>query len=414
MLDRQALTHLSLRNYRSIAHMDLNLSPLTVFIGPNGSGKSNVLSAIRFLATTAGKDLESALSDFGGFHGLHREAVDTKRAEEVELQLAGTVTSRSSIQALDEYDLKFGVKQRGRITREEMFKFKRTRGRGRRRIIRVQGTEISVGNEQQQNSVGAEQLSKALDLATEQTTGLFTAQTVRISDQGDTEGIVKFASFLKSLVVFEPQVRDIVKPARLDHDPAEERLTQDGSNLATVLEQLAQRDADSFDRLISDMRGCLPGLEEIKFDHRGGASAFTVVQVREHGSRQPFDLADMSFGTVRMLALLTALHQLNPPPVMAIEEIDSGLHPYALDILVERLREASDYTQFLVSSHSPTFVNRLAPEELVICNRDPNTGASIIPAIQPEAIEAAIQAADGPRAGELWFAGVLDGVPRGA
>jgi hypothetical protein len=55
-------------------------------------------------------------------------------------------------------------------------------------------------------------------------------------------------------------------------------------------------------------------------------------------------------------------------------------------------------------------VNRLRPEEIIVCDRDPQTGASVIPAASADEIASAVQASDwGP--GELWFSGVIRGVP---
>ena len=104
-----------------------------------------------------------------------------------------------------------------------------------------------------------------------------------------------------------------------------------------------------------------------------------VAELHENGLRRPIELADASFGTVRMLALLTALHDPDPPNLTVIEEVDHGLHPYALDVLVNRMREASGRTQIIAVSHSPTLVNRLESEELILCDRDPETGESVIP-----------------------------------
>lgn len=52
-----------------------------------------------------------------------------------------------------------------------------------------------------------------------------------------------------------------------------------------------------------------------------------VAELHENGLRRPIELADASFGTVRMLALLTALHDPDPPALTVIEEVDHGLHP---------------------------------------------------------------------------------------
>ena len=48
--------------------------------------------------------------------------------------------------------------------------------------------------------------------------------------------------------------------------------------------------------------------------------------------------------SLRLLALLAAPHEPDPPPFMAIGEIDHGLHPYAMDVLLDRLRAASRRT----------------------------------------------------------------------
>ena len=104
------------------------------------------------------------------------------------------------------------------------------------------------------------------------------------------------------------------------------------------------------------------------------------------------------------------LHDPNPPKLSCIEEIDHGLHPHVLDKIVERLRSASERTQLLLATHSPTFINRLTPGEVIICERDPKTGASRIPAITQEEV-AAILKGDPLGLGELWFTGTLGGVP---
>jgi hypothetical protein len=68
-----------------------------------------------------------------------------------------------------------------------------------------------------------------------------------------------------------------------------------------------------------------------------------------------------------------------------IEEIDHGLHPHILDRLVELLRQASNRTQFLIATHSPALVNRLTPDELIVCERGEDA-ASRIPAIDPATV----------------------------
>ncbi|HVR37935.1 MAG TPA: AAA family ATPase, partial [Thermoanaerobaculia bacterium] len=44
------IERVSLMNYKSIAHCDVELRPLTVVVGRNGSGKSNFIDSLHFVA----------------------------------------------------------------------------------------------------------------------------------------------------------------------------------------------------------------------------------------------------------------------------------------------------------------------------------------------------------------------------
>lgn len=49
------ITRAALHNYRSIAHIDLDVADYLVLLGPNNHGKSNILSALEFALTTSAK-----------------------------------------------------------------------------------------------------------------------------------------------------------------------------------------------------------------------------------------------------------------------------------------------------------------------------------------------------------------------
>jgi predicted ATPase len=386
------LTELRAKEFRSLADVTIPLAPLTVLVGPNGSGKSNVLNMLRFLASTVRFDLASAIDEWGGFDHIKRQA--GKPTSQVSLGVTGQITQHSSQNALDIYDLSFRQTARGTLTRSETFQFKRTKGRGRRITISGDRAEFS----------GDDHQPVAQRLANSQTTGLATLP--KLADDQGGEGIRALAEFLSSLRVLEPDVSEARTPARMISGP----LADDASNLAAALHRLSTTDEDAFGALQSDLRYCLQGLDAIEFQSIGGPGKSVAVVLRERGVRQPVELADASFGTVRLLAILTALHEPDPPPFTAIEEIDHGLHPYAIDILVDRMRRAAEHTQLLIATHSPTLVNRLRPEELVVCGRDPETGASLIPMMDSAAMLRAVEASE-LGLGELWFAGAIGGVP---
>ena len=384
------------KGFRSLAEVDVPLGPLTVLVGPNGSGKTNVLGVLRFLASTVRFDLAAAIDAAGGYLYVQRQD-GRGPSSRVVLGVQGIVTTHASFGALDEYELKFYRSASDRLIREESFVWKRTPGQGRR--LTVKGTKVEFGADDM-----GEGSRETRQLANRQVTGLATLPDW--SDAEGGEGIRLLAQFLSGIRILEPDMQAARMPSRITPGS----LADDASNLPSALHNLHVTEPDSFAILEEEMRACLPGLDGIGFELLGGPSRGVMVVLRERGVRIPVELADASFGTVRLLALLTALHEADQPPFTAIEEADHGLHPYALDLLVERLRATSKHTQLLVTTHAPTFVNRLRPNELVVCDRDPATGASEIPALSSQEVARREQeSAQG--LGELWFAGALGGVP---
>ncbi|CAL9623780.1 hypothetical protein SUDANB21_05926 [Streptomyces sp. enrichment culture] len=184
-------------------------------------------------------------------------------------------------------------------------------------------------------------------------------------------------------------------------------LSPRAENLAGFLIHLSGRE-EIWEDLVADAQTILPQLENIEFEEVGGFAERLTVVLRERGLRRLTPLADASYGTVRLLGLLALLYDPNPPAFTCIEEIDHGLHPQALELVVQRLREAAERTQFIVATHSPALVDRLRPEEFVVCDRD-DGGASIIPALTVDEVRAIVEESGGQPLGELWFSGVLGG-----
>ena len=395
-MNRKRLTMLRAKGFRSLADVDVPLGPLTVLVGPNGSGKTNVLGVLRFLASTVQFDLAAAIDAAGGFLYVLRQD-GRGPSSRVVLGVQGIITTHASHGAPDEYELKFYRSTKEQLIREESFVWKRTPGQGRR--LTIKGTKVEFGTDDTDAGDRETRL-----LANRQATGLATLPDW--SDEEGGEGIRLLADFLSDIRILEPDMQAARRPARIIPG----RLADDASNLAAALHNLSLSAPDSFAILVEEVKECLPGLDAIEFELLGGPSRGVMVVLRERGVRLPIELADASFGTVRLLALLTALHETDQPPFTAIEEADHGLHPYALDLLVERLRATSEHTQLLVTTHAPTFVNRLRPDELVVCDRDPATGASEIPTLPShEVARREQQSTQG--LGELWFAGAVGGVP---
>jgi predicted ATPase len=171
---------------------------------------------------------------------------------------------------------------------------------------------------------------------------------------------------------------------------------------------MAQAYPQVWEKLVEDARTVLPNVQDIDFTFPSGPAHEVIVVLKESGLRRPTQLADASYGTIRLLGILALLYDPEPPPLTCIEEVDHGLHPQALELLVWRLRDASQRTQLIIATHSPTLADRLTPDEMIICERRMD-GSSAIPAISSAQIRNIVAASGGQPLGELWFSGALGG-----
>jgi predicted ATPase len=91
----------------------------------------------------------------------------------------------------------------------------------------------------------------------------------------------------------------------------------------------------------------------------------------------------LSDGTLRFAALVAAFFQPDMPDIITIEEIENGIHPTRLRLLVELLKSQSSESgpQVFATTHSPVVLAWLDEsdyETTFFCKRDEETGASII------------------------------------
>ncbi|MFC7650247.1 AAA family ATPase [Streptosporangium lutulentum] len=159
------------------------------------------------------------------------------------------------------------------------------------------------------------------------------------------------ADFLSTFRIFDVDVTRACLPSRVSRN-GDETIADNASNLAGFLLMLRDTDEEAWERLQADAVEVLPQLEALDFEYPSGGAHAVVVVLRERGLRDTTPLLDASYGTIRLLGLLAMLYDPNPPALTCVEEIDHGLHPQALELLVERIREASERTQFIIATHS--------------------------------------------------------------
>jgi predicted ATPase len=193
-------------------------------------------------------------------------------------------------------------------------------------------------------------------------------------------------------------------------------LEQTGSGLAGVLDRLRDQYPERFEAMNAELARWLPEFDRILFDTPAGGQK--SIALRDRVSQHRIPAGDLSQGTLLALGILTIAHLPDPPPLVAFEEPDRGIHPRLLrDVrdALYRLAYPSDYgesrapVQVIATTHSPYMLDlfREHLDEVVVAEKHGNE-AKFLPLAQRPDIDKILHDA---QLSDAWFTGVLGGVP---
>jgi predicted ATPase len=181
-------------------------------------------------------------------------------------------------------------------------------------------------------------------------------------------------------------------------------LEDSGSNLALVLQEM------DFHGSLNPVKEYLHRLsdrfEDIKIRLEGGRA---TLYLQERGTKM-IPATCLSDGTLKFLCLMAVLFDPNPARLVCIEEPETGLHPDALSLVADALREASSRTQIVITTHSDALVDRFSdePENVVICDRD-STESTRFRRLSSEQLKEWLEEYT---LGDLWRRGEIGGTQR--
>jgi predicted ATPase len=322
------------RNYKSIANCDVRLHPLTFLVGPNGAGKSNFLDALRFVSDALRTSLDHALRDRGGIKEVRRRSGGHPTHFSVHLDFV----LRSG--ETGHYAFRIGARPRGGhevqteecvVNPAELF--------SQEAFFKVHDGKVTTS-------------AKVAPAAAADRLFLVTA-----SGLPEFRRVYEAFSRMGFYNLNPGRIRDLQPP------DAGELLARDGSNIASVLGQLGQNAPAAKQRIEEYLGKVVPGVSAVDVLRLGPKETLEFRQ-RVAGSKDPwrFPASNMSDGTLRVLGILVALFQSGNgagtgASLVGIEEPEVALHPAAAGVLLDSLRDASERTQVLVTSHSPDLLD---------------------------------------------------------
>ena len=344
---------------------------ITVLVGANNSGKSNIVKLFELIAATARiGDFRKAATLFGGLESL------VTRGDKPQMSIVVNFRDRDSIATY-----RLGWEPDCEVVSYSI----------------GGGAEVQVARDDQ----GRYKLPGGASAGGPVGFGL------RMwSSQDDAPAPV--SALQRALINII--VRDLSVPAMRAPSPTRRgaELGRDGLHLAAVLDDL---NPDLLDAVGREVRTTAPEIKRV-LARNADEPGTKIVGVVE-GRGEVFTANELSDGLLLFIGLSVSVALAGSArSVLAIEEPERGVHPRRIRDLVDMLKDAAVRgSQVVVTTHSPELLNefRDQPESVLILDRD-ESGTHVIRLSDREEWVAELQ---DKSLGDIWYSGVLGGVPRG-
>ena len=391
------LKSLHLQDFLSFGRncMPVELGPLNVIIGANGSGKSNFVEAIDLMraAPCASETSSSrAIVRDGGGAGewIWKGAKDDSGAcIEAVLDHPGRETDlRYMMRFADDGENRFELRE------ERVEEAVPSDGRNDPHIFyrRVDGKSLLEENGKHREfengdiDPGTSILARCKD----------SDRYPELAWLGDAFGkmrIYREWSFGRNAALRVPQKAD----------QSDDRLSTDAGNLGPVLERL-RRNPEVKERFLKALSKLYWAVDDFDVLVEGGAA-----QVIMHEGRHSVPIQRLSDGTLRYHCLLAILCNPDPGPLICIEEPELGMHPDTVGAIADLLKEVSERTQIIITTHSYILVDALTeqPESVFVAQH--NVDGTRLERIEADRINHLFKYS-GNSLAEIWMSGEIGGL----
>ncbi|MFJ5233571.1 AAA family ATPase [Kitasatospora sp. NPDC088391] len=308
------ITQIRIDGFKSFVGFELDVHPVTVLLGVNGAGKSNLFDALRLVAGTIHRGFKETL------------AADRRLAARNLFHRSGTGPLR------DEFTITVGMTVPRPV--EVVLRARRDGGA----VLDRDGSGVRL-------------------FAPDGRPGARIPLTVLREGLGEfsDDELKVFAQVLVECDTWQPYTLEPAALRELGRPEADGPLEPRGSNLATVVHRIEETAPDRFVRLTADLAALVPGVRGIRTEVLRTRGEFDFeVEFQHTGWVSPASLSD---GTLRALALLAAYWDPKQRGLLAVEEIENGMHLSQVARLLHRLGRGDG--QLLVTTHSAALLAAL-------------------------------------------------------
>ena len=176
-------------------------------------------------------------------------------------------------------------------------------------------------------------------LTTRNTSILFQSKSLHLKKKEIVDVATNLLELLGGIFVLDP-----IPNHMRDYSQLSESLMTDGSNIAGVLAALEDGKREAIQNKLTSYLKQIPekDIESVWAERIGKFNTDAMLYCKEGWKQDEECIVDargMSDGTLRFLAIVTAMLTNEKTKLIVVEEVDNGLHPSRADILLNMLKE---------------------------------------------------------------------------
>ena len=150
-----------------------------------------------------------------------------------------------------------------------------------------------------------------------------------------------------------------------------------------------------------------PYFDDFMLEPKESNDELIVLKWHQKGCEDVLNASQLSDGTLRFICLTTLLLQPSElqPATIIVDEPELGLHPYAITMFAEMVKQVSSKKQIIISTQSVELLNEFDVEDVVVVNKD-NDGSSKFSRLKEDELKDWL---DDYTLGDLWQKNILGG-----
>jgi predicted ATPase len=355
------INRISIKNFKSIQDLNLQLLPLNILIGANGAGKSNFISFFKFLNSLYFQQLQRYVAEQAGADNILHFGLKNSH------NLVGNI----------EFDNKNIYYFTLKSNNEGNLYFEKEGTRFKAYGVFWDDVPIADSNKE----------SKLIELK-----------------QGRYHYV---NSYMQSFKIFHfHDTSDTAKIKQKSNIDDNSFLRENGQNLAAYLYFLQEKHPKDFKKIEKTIQSIAPFFDRFVLQPDRIREDQIRLEWQEKNSDMYLNAAHLSDGTLRFMVLATLLLQPNLPKVIIIDEPELGLHPFAINKLAGLIKKASAQSQIIIATQSVNLIDNFEPEDIITVDR--KEGQSVFQRQSSETLKNWLTEYS---IGDLWNKNVIGGRP---